>query len=69
LLLPISFLFGGERDGFDATDIMGSFIDFSAAVRKQYTVVPVPREFIKSNGKNEAQILWVGCSDSLIVET
>ena len=65
MLLLISFLFGGERDA----DIMGSFIDFSAAVRKQYTVVPVPREFIKSSGKNEAQILWVGCSDSLIVET
>jgi carbonic anhydrase len=47
---------------------MGS-IDFSAAVRKQYAVVPVPRNFIKSTGKNEAHILWVGCSDSLIVET
>jgi len=44
-------------------------IDFAAAVQKEYETIPVPRNYIKSSGKAEAQILWVGCSDSLIVET
>ena len=44
-------------------------IDFQAAVRKRYRVLPVPKDFILSTGVPKAQILWVGCSDSLMVET
>lgn len=34
-----------------------------------YTTVPLPRDFIPSSGSPTPQILWVGCSDSLIIET
>ena len=43
--------------------------DFNTAVRKQYTTLPVPRDFILSSGTPTSQILWVGCSDSFIIET
>ncbi|KAI1000342.1 hypothetical protein K3495_g7857 [Podosphaera aphanis] len=34
-----------------------------------YTTVPLSRDFIVSSGSPKPQILWVGCSDSLIIET
>jgi carbonic anhydrase len=40
---------------------------FLANVR--YTAVPVPSDFIPTLPKPEEQILWVGCSDSQIIET
>jgi carbonic anhydrase len=43
--------------------------DFDTAVRKQYSTLPVPRDFILSSGTPTSQILWVGCSDSFIIET
>lgn len=43
--------------------------DIPLAVRKQYTVQPVPRDLIPSANEKKAQILWVGCSDSWITET
>jgi len=43
--------------------------DFNAAVRKQYATIPVTRDFIPSSGTPTPQILWVGCSDSFIIET
>jgi len=43
--------------------------DFNNAVKKQYHTIPVPRDFIPSTGEQKAHILWVGCSDSFIVET
>lgn len=45
------------------------FPDAKAAVQKKYSVQPVSPDFIPSHGKAEAQILWVGCSDSWITET
>lgn len=36
---------------------------------KGYIVQPVEPNFIPSNGKALAQILWVGCSSSWITET
>lgn len=44
-------------------------LDPFRAVHKKYHDAPLPRDFIPSTGKAEAQILWVGCSDSLITET
>ncbi len=44
-------------------------LEYTTAVRKTYTVDPIPRSFIASNGKTQAQILWIGCSDSSILET
>jgi carbonic anhydrase len=43
--------------------------DFDTAVRKRYTILPVPRDFIPSSETPTSQILWVGCSDSFIIET
>ena len=43
--------------------------DIPQAVRKQYSVQPVPRDLIPSAHEKKAQILWVGCSDSWITET
>lgn len=43
--------------------------DFQAVLHKQYSVLPVPRNFIPSTQTPKPQILWVGCSDSLICET
>lgn len=43
--------------------------DFNTAVQKQYLTLPVPRDFIPSSGTAKPQILWVGCSDSFIIET
>ncbi len=43
--------------------------DFNTAIRKRYLTLPVPRDFIPSSGTPKPQILWVGCSDSLIIET
>jgi carbonic anhydrase len=43
--------------------------NFNTAIRRKYQVLPVPRNFIPSSGKPNPQILWVGCSDSFIIET
>jgi carbonic anhydrase len=43
--------------------------DFHNVIKKQYSAVPVPKTFIPSSGAPKPQILWVGCSDSLILET
>jgi len=43
--------------------------DFEAVVTKNYSVSPVPPTFITSKRVPKAQILWIGCSDSLICET
>jgi len=43
--------------------------DFQAAVSKQYTALPVTSGLIPSRGVPEPQVMWVGCSDSLICET
>jgi len=43
--------------------------DFEKAVKKQYRALPVPRDFIRSSGTPKPQVLWVGCSDSFIIET
>jgi carbonic anhydrase len=43
--------------------------DFDAVIHKEYDIVPVPRSFITSNGILKPQIMWVGCSDSLVLET
>jgi carbonic anhydrase len=43
--------------------------DFNTAVRKRYDTLLVPRDFILSSGTPKPQILWVGCSDSFIIET
>ncbi|KAE9377448.1 carbonic anhydrase [Stipitochalara longipes BDJ] len=43
--------------------------DFNTAVRKRYVTLPVQRDFIPSSGTPTPQILWVGCSDSFIIET
>jgi len=43
--------------------------DFDAAINKTYKVLPVPKAYISSNKGTKQQILWVGCSDSLILET
>lgn len=43
--------------------------DYPNAIRKTYTKHPVPSSFIPSNHSDQPQILWVGCSDSLILET
>ncbi len=42
---------------------------FLNVIKKEYDPVPVPRTFIPSTGTPKPHILWVGCSDSLIVET
>ena len=41
----------------------------TAAIEKSYTKQPVPSNFITSNQNTKQQILWIGCSDSLILET
>lgn len=43
--------------------------DFHNVIKKQYTAVPVRKDFIASTGRPSPQILWVGCCDSYIVET
>jgi carbonic anhydrase len=43
--------------------------DFNSAVRKQYRTLPVSRAFVPSSGTPKPQIMWVGCSDSFIIET
>jgi carbonic anhydrase len=37
--------------------------------RKPYVAVPVPSNFIPAKNEDKQQILWIGCSDSLILET
>jgi carbonic anhydrase len=44
-------------------------IDFHAVVNKKYNVKPITKSFIPTNNGTKQQILWVGCSDSLILET
>ena len=44
-------------------------LDFKAAIEKKYNISPVPGTYIKSNKTAKPQILWVGCSDSVISET
>jgi len=43
--------------------------DLAKAASKSYVVLPVPKDLIPSQGFANAQILWVGCSDSWITET
>jgi len=43
--------------------------DYDALVKKKYQVAQVQAGYIPSNGGTRQQILWVGCSDSLICET
>ena len=43
--------------------------DYLSAVQKQYTKETVSQDYIPSNGATKLQILWVGCSDSLVLET
>ncbi len=43
--------------------------DHDSVVQKKYSVEPLPADFIPSAGAAEAQVLWVGCSDSWITET
>jgi carbonic anhydrase len=43
--------------------------DFDAVIHKKYDILPVPRSFIASTGILKPQIMWVGCSDSLVMET
>jgi hypothetical protein len=43
--------------------------DFNNVIKKQYTTVPVRKDQIATTGVPSPQILWVGCSDSFIVET
>jgi carbonic anhydrase len=40
-----------------------------AAVTQPYSVLPVPKDLIPSTGIKQANILWIGCSDSWITET
>jgi len=40
-----------------------------AAIEKTYVRHPIPSDFIPSNKNTKQQILWIGCSDSLILET
>lgn len=44
-------------------------LDFNAVINKKYNILPVPPSLIASNHNSKQQILWVGCSDSLISET
>ena len=44
-------------------------LDFNAAINAQYEVFSVPHKLIASNNGTKQQILWVGCSDSLVSET
>lgn len=44
-------------------------LDFVSAIEKNYKITPVSKTFIPSNKSGKQQILWVGCSDSLILET
>ncbi|TVY25311.1 Carbonic anhydrase [Lachnellula hyalina] len=43
--------------------------DFDAVIHKQYDIVPLDRDFIPSKQVAKPHILWVGCSDSLTLET
>ncbi|TVY44957.1 Carbonic anhydrase [Lachnellula occidentalis] len=43
--------------------------DFDAAIHKQYDIVPLDPSFIPSKEVAKPHILWVGCSDSLTLET
>lgn len=43
--------------------------DFHAVVKKAYNIKPVSHSLIPSNHGTKQQILWVGCSCSLISET
>lgn len=46
-----------------------------STLTKQYTKLPIPADFITptalstTSTPNEPKILWIGCSDSLILET
>jgi len=44
-------------------------LNFKAAIKKKYNVLPLSRTHIQSNQIAKPHILWVGCSDSLISET
>jgi len=44
-------------------------LDFRTAIEKKYKVLPLPETYIESNRIAKPQILWVGCSDSLMSET
>lgn len=41
----------------------------TTAIEKTYKKHSVPSDFIPSNKNTKQQILWIGCSDSLILET
>lgn len=43
--------------------------DFEKIAKKNYNIRTVPRSLIPSNDGTKQQILWVGCSDSIISET
>ncbi|TVY85896.1 Carbonic anhydrase [Lachnellula willkommii] len=43
--------------------------DFDAVIHKQYDIVPLDPSFIASKEVAKPHILWVGCSDSLTLET
>ncbi|TVY56626.1 Carbonic anhydrase [Lachnellula suecica] len=43
--------------------------DFDAVIHKQYDILPLDPSLIKTTGEQKPQILWVGCSDSLVLET
>jgi len=44
-------------------------LDLNASIDKHYDVVPLERDLIPSRGVKKEHIMWVGCSDSLILET
>ncbi|KAL3420548.1 carbonic anhydrase [Phlyctema vagabunda] len=43
--------------------------DYPAILRAKYSAEPAPRDLIPTTGVPKPQILWVGCSDSIISET